>query len=205
MISVEELCRQIEAGHGPETTGDFLSRLAERLIYRMQSLVSEIEDHVLEIEEESHLEGAQKHRSAIADLRRQSTSLRRYLKPQLEAMVALQDTEIVLLDDRHRARLHETANHLTRYIEELESLRERAAITQEELAANVAEQLSNRMYVLSIVAAIFLPLGFLTGLLGVNVAGIPGADNDAAFLLFCLLLATLSAAQIALFRLKHWF
>ncbi len=205
IFSVEEMRQQIEAGTGPETTGEVLTQLAERLIKRMQAIITEIEESVSEVEEEAHLEGAQKHRARIADLRRQATALRRYLKPQLEAFNVLQDPSIVLFDDDDRARLHETSNHLTRYIEELEAIRDRAAITQEELAANVAEELNNRMYVLSIVAAIFLPLGFLTGLLGVNVAGIPGAEYDLAFLLFCLLLGGLTAAQIVLFRIKRWF
>lgn len=37
------------------------------------------------------------------------------------------------------------------------------------------------MYVLSLVAAIFLPLGLLTGLLGINVGGIPGTESPWAF------------------------
>lgn len=40
------------------------------------------------------------------------------------------------------------------------------------------------MYVLSIITAVFLPLGFLKGLLGVNLAGIPGAENNQAFTWF---------------------
>lgn len=31
------------------------------------------------------------------------------------------------------------------------------------------------------IASIFLPLGFLTGLFGVNVGGMPGTDNESAF------------------------
>jgi zinc transporter len=33
------------------------------------------------------------------------------------------------------------------------------------------------MRIFSIVTAIFLPLGLITGLLGINVGGIPGADH----------------------------
>ena len=52
---------------------------------------------------------------------------------------------------------------------------------------------------------IFLPLGFLTGLLGFNVGGIPGAENPWAFLLFLLFLVGIVAVQILLFKLKKWF
>ena len=64
--------------------------------------------------------------------------------------------------------------------------------------------MDNRMYVLSIVAAIFLPLGFLTGLLSINVGGILGAEYKAAFAIFCLLLVALIIIEIVIFKKKKW-
>jgi zinc transporter len=60
------------------------------------------------------------------------------------------------------------------------------------------------MYVLSIVAAIFLPLGFLTGLLGINVGGMPGSDNPQAFWIFSALLLIAVVMQLLVFRWKKW-
>lgn len=60
------------------------------------------------------------------------------------------------------------------------------------------------MYVLSLVAAVFLPLGFLTGLLGINLGGIPGSDNQSAFFVFVLILILLVAVQIVVFKKKKW-
>ena len=60
------------------------------------------------------------------------------------------------------------------------------------------------LYFLSLVSAIFLPLGFLTGLLGVNIGGIPGADNAWAFATFCGILISLVALQMALFYRFKW-
>jgi zinc transporter len=94
---------------------------------------------------------------------------------------------------------------LIRHLEDLDAIRERVAVTQEELQSRLAEQQNVRMYVLSIVAAIFLPLGFLTGLLGINVGGIPGADNPLAFGMFMGFLVLLLAAQLIYFRVKKWF
>lgn len=56
------------------------------------------------------------------------------------------------------------------------------------------------MYVLSIVAGVFLPLGLLTGLLGIDVGGIPGADDRHAFLIVCLVLAVIAAVVVWVFR-----
>ena len=82
--------------------------------------------------------------------------------------------------------------------------RERAAVIQEELVSRLSEQMDKRMYVLSMVAAIFLPLGFFTGLLGINVGGIPGAEYKAGFAIFCLLLVGLVIAEIVIFKKKKW-
>jgi len=101
-------------------------------------------------------------------------------------------------------KLREVSDRLVRHIENIDAVRERAAITQEELINRVSEQLNKRMYVLSVVAAIFLPLGFFTGLLGVNVGGIPGGDNPKAFLVFILLLIVVVIFQVLLFRWKKW-
>jgi len=61
------------------------------------------------------------------------------------------------------------------------------------------------MYILSIVAAIFLPLSFVTGLLGVNVGGIPGAENPYGFWEVNLLLLVVGAVIWAIFRWRGWF
>ena len=61
-----------------------------------------------------------------------------------------------------------------------------------------------RMYVLTIVAAIFMPLGFLTGLLGINIGGIPGADNKWAFLIFIAMLVGVVTFQLMYFKKKKW-
>ena len=64
--------------------------------------------------------------------------------------------------------------------------------------------MNKTMYLLSIVAAIFLPLGLLTGLLGINVGGIPGTENPYAFLVVCGTLVIIAIIQALLFRRMRW-
>lgn len=102
----------------------------------------------------------------------------------------------------HRRQLHENQDRLTRYVEDLDAVRERAQIVKDELANALTNKMNRNTYVLSIVAAIFLPLGFLTGLLGINVGGIPGVDNDAAF---WVVSATCAGFVILLTVIFRWF
>ena len=84
-------------------------------------------------------------------------------------------------------------------------MRERSHAVQDEMANMFSEKLSRNTYVFSIIAAIFLPLSFLTEVLGINVPGIPGADDPKAFLMFCGTLLSVVMAQIAIFKKPHGF
>lgn len=102
-------------------------------------------------------------------------------------------------------RLREVRNRLQRHLEDLDAVRDRTIIVQEELQAHLSDQLNSRMYVLNIVAAIFLPLSFLTGLFGINVGGIPGASYNYAFPLFSGITLLIAVGVLTLFYWKRWF
>ena len=144
-------------------------------------------------------------RRQLGELRRQAIALRRYLAPQRDVISHLQMERVPWLSDMHRARLRELGDRLMRYVEDLDAARERAAVTQEELASRLSEQMNKSMYTLSLVAGIFLPLGLLTGLLGINVGGIPGTNSDIAFTLVCVLLVALAIFAAWLFRRFRFF
>ena len=69
---------------------------------------------------------------------------------------------------------------------------ERARLLQEEVAAHLAEESNRQLYVLSILSALFLPPTFITGLFGMNVKGLPFADDPRGYL-FVVGLSLLSA------------
>ena len=88
---------------------------------------------------------------------------------------------------------------------ERDAARERAVVTQEELTSRLSEQMDKRMYILSLVAAIFLPLGFVTGVLGMNMAGMPGAKDPWAFWEVCFLIVIIVLFEVWIFKKKKWF
>jgi len=67
-----------------------------------------------------------------------------------------------------------------------------------------SEKTERRIYTLTVLAAIFMPLSFVTGLLGVNLAGIPEATDPLAFLALCGLLSVIVLVQLLILRLKGW-
>ena len=204
LLAGAELSEAIVKGVGPCNAGEFVESLTDRMIERMADVVDRINDEVDELEEKVLTMESYELRPIIAELRRNTIGLRRYLAPQREAVSRLFSEKVEWLNDMDRLRLRESADRTTRFVEDLDSVRERAVVVQEELLGRLSEKMDRTMYVLSIVAAIFLPLGFLTGLLGVNVGGIPGTEYTGSFVIFCLLLVILVIFQIWFFKYKKW-
>lgn len=203
-LSEDDLRNSLEKGHGPKTAGEFLVDLTSRLTERMADVIDQIDDDVDNLQDQVLTMESHQLRPIIAGYRRQAIGLRRYLGPQREAMSKLYNERVHWLEDTDRMHLREISDRMMRYIEDLDSSRERASVAQEELMSRLSENMEKRMYVLSLVATVFLPLSFLTGLLGINVGGIPGAENKGAFLMVCLFLAGIAAIQFWIFKIKKW-
>jgi zinc transporter len=205
LLSVSELRSDIESGNGPKTAAELITSLADKLVSRMSSVIAQIDDDIDDLEQQVLSLQSHQLRPLVSTLRRETISLRRYLAPQRDALSRLVSERLEWMDVASRVELREIADRTIRYVEELDAARERAIVVQEELMGRLSEQMDKRMYVLSIVAALFLPLGFLTGLLGINVGGIPGTDNSHAFAYVSIGLIGILALQFALFRWRKWF
>lgn len=188
----------------PETPGALFTAIAGKLTDRMEPVVEEAVDRIDALEDESLDGGKPGMRGRLAELRRKAIILRRYIAPQRDVLHNISADVTVPFDERPRLELRETADRVTRLVEELDAVRERASVINDQLVDMRAEDMNRNMMILSVVAAIFLPLSFLTGLLGVNLAGIPGADSPSAFAILVALMAALAAGLVYYFYRKGW-
>lgn len=200
LMAIQDMRESIAQGDSPRSPADLLVEITGLMIDRMNPVIENLNEEVDDIEERVLEAPSQDLRSRLSHMRRQAISLRRYLAPQRETLARLHTERTSLLSDAHRNRLREITDRLTRYIEELDSARDRAAVTQEELGGRISDQMNKNMYVLSIVAGVFLPLGLLTGLLGINVGGMPGTQSDWGFAIVCIILVLMLVAVLWLFR-----
>lgn len=204
LLSVNDLLHTIEQGNPPKSTAHFLVFLCERLVFRMSDVMEEIEDHSAEMEDMVLEDSREDYKSEIHNLRRQVIQLKRFLIPQRDALLRLQIEKTSWITVKQQHRFREITDQLIRNLEMLDAARDIAAVSQETLYNRQNEQMNKRMYVLSIVAALFLPLSFFTGLLGVNLAGIPEAENPLAFAAFAVILLFIVGFQFLLFRKNKW-
>lgn len=204
LLSIQTIQEDLASSIGPRGSAEFLLALVTKLGDRIDPVIEQLDEAIEEAEAQFNQGEAAAYRGEFAALRRQAVRIRRFLTPQREGLGLLAKQRGGLLNDEERFAFREEADRVTRYLEDLDLIRERAMVAQEELIAQLAQEQNRRMYILAIVAAIFLPLSFITGLMGMNVAGLPGTDDPSAFAISALFMAITAAAILAVFRWKRW-
>lgn len=171
--------------------GDLLTAFAVQTTAEIDPEVAALGDKLDTIEERVDADSARSTRRRVSRIRADAIGYRRFVAPQREALERMAVQRCTWLDEDDRLHLREAADRYARMAEELEAVRERAAIVHDELTDLRGEKMDSRALLISIVALIFLPLTFITGLLGMNVQGIPYAEEPWAFwgiVGFCVLL-----------------
>ncbi|RYD84654.1 MAG: zinc transporter ZntB [Sphingomonadales bacterium] len=195
---------QIEAGAILDP-GDLIAALAQAITEELDPVVAELGDSIDDCEERIATSRAFELRRLVNQARVQAIGLRRFLAPQRVALEKLANLGATWLGEDDRMHLSAAADRAARMAEELESIRERAALVHETLTDLRAEQIDQRSLIIAVAAMVFLPLTFITGLLGMNVAGIPFAHEQWAFwgvFGFCVVIALGVGGY---FIARHWF
>jgi len=200
--AAEDVRRALHSETGV-TPGTLLAALAERLAENLSPLMEQLREEADEFED-ALLSGKRPAVRELAEFRRTILILRRYILPQREAVLELLREAQGLLHSTDRVSLRETGDRITRIAEELDMVRERAAVLQEQLDAERHEQQNQRLLALSVISVIFLPLTFFTGLMGMNVAGIPFADAPWAFFGVMAFIALIAGGLAGLLRWMKW-
>ncbi len=189
---------------GPASVPALFETIVSRVIASMSDSVSEYEDKLDDIELRAESSDGSDQRRELADIRKEAIELRRFMAPQREALAAMLADPPSWLPDDLKPSLRETMDRQQRFVEEMDSVRERGLVIKDDISNKLAEKMNSNMYVISIVAAIFLPLSFVTGLLGINVGGMPGVENGYAFWIACFLMVIMLIVQIWIFRKLKW-
>lgn len=205
LYALADLRAAIERGQAPTSPGDLVAKLALRLVDRAEPAVAELYEEIDDLEAKVLDPEQEIEIFALSDTRRAAILLRRYMFPQRDALTTLAIEDVTWLDDRDRVRIREAADGVERLGEELETIRERCQIVHDELLEQRAERMNRRTLMMSVAAAIFLPLSLITGILGMNVGGIPWATTPWGFAIVCAFLAALALAIYGWFRLIGMF
>ena len=134
-------------------------------IDEMTEQVNEIEDAILT--------GGGAAREHLARIRRRCVRLRRVFGPERTALQKLDRQRPAWVDDEAAEQWHDATETLAFLLDDQSELYERAKLLQEEIASRVAEDTNRNLYVLSVLSAVLLPMTLVTGIFGMNTAGLP--------------------------------
>ena len=200
LTSVDSVRRALDYNDGPHTSAELLVALAEHLTDSVTPAIDELEDTLDVVE--MYLPEAKDTELAndLAGVRRQAIQMRRHMGPQRDAIAHLLIERAPWLGEPERAQLREVRDQASRHLEDLDATRERAQISQDQLASRSRQQLQRTMYILAVVTAMFMPLTFITGLLGMNVGGIPGGQSPFGFFAVLAVMVLVFIVLIWVFR-----
>ena len=202
--SITDTLQALENRDGPRSAAEVLLTLVERLGFYIGEVVDELGEKIERSEAEVTDPASIIRSSPFSAIRRKTARIRRSLAPQREALERCSQHAGELFGTQQVHELREEVNWFTLLLEELDLIRERALVAQEELLGILAHGQNQRMLLLAIISTVFLPLAFLTGLMGMNVAGLPGTENPWSFWIIAGLMTALAVMILALFRARKW-
>ncbi len=159
----------------------------------MVRIVRDATVQVDEIEDTLQRGKLQSKRSSLGKMRRVLVRLQRLLAPETGAMFRLlrQPPQWIAEDDLEE--LRQSTEEFSLVLRDLAALQERIKLLQEEIAAQVGEQTNRSLFTLTVVTVLALPINICTGLFGMNVGGIPLAQEPHGFVLILVILLAFTA------------
>jgi zinc transporter len=202
-----EALAELDRGQGAKDAGALVTTLIEHMVTKMNSAIVDMNDEIDKLES---LEPAEEDPDGmlvqISTIRRNCLALQRHMAPQHVALEEISRDAPDWFENHDRREIGETIALLRRFLDDIDISKESAVVLMDELRGRAVAASERTNYKLTIVAAIFLPLSFLTGLLGINVGGMPGAGevhHDAFWVVVGLCVAIL-VLQLWLFRRWKW-
>lgn len=187
VLALDDVLGDLREGNGPTDGGSWLVEVCDALTDHASEFIEQLHDRIIDLEDDL-LDQQVPPRGFLALLRKQLIVMRRYMAPQRDVYARLASERLPWMSDDQRRRMQDIAERLGRGLDEIDSCIARTAIMSDEIAQIMQESLARRTYTMSLMAMVFLPSTFLTGLFGVNLGGIPGNGWHLGFSLFCLML-----------------
>lgn len=200
--SPDDFRHQLRTGAAAHSGIDLLGQLLEVRNVRLRALAREMSTQLDRIEDEILAGNVKLQREYLGRTRRTCARLRRQFGPERSEFLKFMRTN-ARLAATDRECLEGMLDNLAFAIEEIAESYERAKLLQEELASRLAESTSRNLYTLSVLTAVLLPMTLVTGIFGMNVAGLPGMRDGSAFWHVMLLIFASGGLTLAALRWRR--
>lgn len=133
-------------------------------------------------------------RADLGQLRRVLVRLKRLLAPEPAALFRLLSRPPDWMREDDVLELRQSTEEFGVSLNDIDTLQERIKLLQEEISARIAEQNNRSLFVLSVFTVLALPVNMIAGLFGMNVGGIPFADNKVGFAIVVTVVLSITVA-----------
>ena len=188
--SIDRLRASVRAG---ETFPSPVAVLAHLLRMQAEVLVRIVRDSTTRVdgvEDKLLANRVESSRADLGMLRRVLVRLQRLLAPEPAALFRLLSRPAGWIREDDLRALRESAEEFSTAIADCAALVERVKLLQEELAALINEQNNRSLFILTVVTVLALPINLIAGLFGMNVGGIPLANNGGGFWVIVVVVAS---------------
>lgn len=147
----------------------------------------------------------------IHHLKRELVLLRRLLWPQRDMLNALIREDHPQIGGNTKLYLRDCYDHSVHALDLVESYREMASSLLEIYLSSLSNRMNDVMKLLTVIATVFIPLSFITGLYGMNFDrtvspwNMPELGMRFGYPLLLLFMLVVVAGMLIYFRRKRWF
>lgn len=204
-LDFKEITKSFEDNEGPIDINTLLDTVLDTSLNLISDTISDLEENLDDLEEQIIAEQINDHMSAdLSEILRKCVVMRRYLSPEREALDALTRQKVSWFNDTMTQSAFDALHRMERIIEDIDLLHDRAHINQEALTNESNKRAQRNMYMLSVMATLFLPLSFITGLFGMNVGGIPLASSEMGLIIVTVIILLIGLFMLYVFKKLKW-
>ncbi len=184
--------------------GYLLYQISDEIVTDSMLLIENMDDHIDKLEDEIFVEPQPETLAHIFSIKRSTLTLRRTLLPQREVYTKLARGDFDLIREHDRIYFRDVFDHMVRLQEINESMRDLTGGAIDTYLSVVNNRMNEIMKVLTIIATIFIPLSFFTGIYGMNFVYMPELNWRWGYFILLGFLGMVIIGMLIFFRRKRW-
>jgi magnesium transporter len=184
---------------------DYLAyALIDAIVDNYFVILEKIGDKIESIENKLIEDPSPENLQTIHYLKREMIFLRKSVWPLREVISVMQRSETELICKSTEIFLRDVYDHTIQVIDTIETYRDMISGMLDIYMSSVSNKMNEVMKVLTIFAAIFIPLTFIAGIYGMNFEFMPELHWEYGYLMVWIIIFVVGLSMIVYFRRKNW-
>jgi len=185
---------------------DYLAyALLDTVVDNYVDVIERIGEHVEELDEKVLGEPDKEIIAEVSNAKREINYIRKSIRPGRDAIIQLGKLDTDFIHEYMVPFLKDLQDLTTHATEIVEIYREMLTDQMNIYHSSLSNRLNDVMKVLTIFAAIFIPLTFFAGIYGMNFDYLPELHYEYSYFIFWGVIVVVATAMLLLFKKKGWF